>query len=94
MNMTTRILIALVLAAAMPLPAVAQPYPHKVIKMILPFPAGSATDGVSRYIAAELQKSLGQPVIRGEEVRVGGDRALGQARRARRHSEEELTRRS
>ncbi|MCC6196875.1 MAG: tripartite tricarboxylate transporter substrate binding protein [Burkholderiales bacterium] len=63
MNMTTRILIALVLAAAMPLPAVAQPYPHKVIKMILPFPAGSATDGVSRYIGAELQKSLGQPVI-------------------------------
>lgn len=43
--------------------AAAQGYPDRVIKLVLPFPPGSATDGVSRYIAEELRKGLGQTVI-------------------------------
>jgi tripartite-type tricarboxylate transporter receptor subunit TctC len=48
------LLSALLLVAGLPLAAVAQTYPHRAIKMILPFPPGSATDGVARYIAEEL----------------------------------------
>jgi len=43
--------------------AIAQAYPDRPVKMILPFPAGSATDGVSRFIADELRKSLGQTLV-------------------------------
>jgi tripartite-type tricarboxylate transporter receptor subunit TctC len=57
-----RFLAALVLVAALPL-ATAQTYPDRVIKMVLPFPPGSATDGASRFIAEELRKALGQTVI-------------------------------
>ncbi|HEV2512136.1 tripartite tricarboxylate transporter substrate binding protein [Bosea sp. (in: a-proteobacteria)] len=56
-------LLALGFALALPVAALAQAYPSKTITMVLPFPAGSATDGVARFIAEELRKSLGQPVI-------------------------------
>jgi len=62
MNVRAGLLIGL-LAALLPLSVGAQTFPTRPVKMILPFPAGSATDGVSRYIAAELQKGLGQPVV-------------------------------
>ena len=51
------------IAAALPLTAAAQPYPARPIKMVLPFPAGSATDGPARLVAEELRKKLGQPII-------------------------------
>lgn len=77
-----RLLVTLVLVAALPLPAAAQPYPNRVIKMILPFPAGSATDGASRFIAAELQKNLGQPVIIENQPGADGIIAAQNAKRA------------
>ena len=55
--------LATCIAAALPLTAAAQPYPARPIKMVLPFPAGSATDGPARLVAEELRKKLGQPVI-------------------------------
>src|SRR5579862_5554011 len=51
------------LGAALPLVATAQTYPDRPIRMILPLPAGSATDGVARFIAEDLRKALGQPVV-------------------------------
>ena len=53
-------LLALVLAASA---AHAQPYPNKPIRMIVPFPAGSATDGQARLIGAHFQKVFGQSLI-------------------------------
>jgi tripartite-type tricarboxylate transporter receptor subunit TctC len=44
-------------------PARAQSYPSQPVKLIVPFPAGSATDNVARIIGKELQESLGQPFI-------------------------------
>jgi tripartite-type tricarboxylate transporter receptor subunit TctC len=41
----------------------AQGYPAKPIKLIVPFPAASATDSIARVTAAELQQALGQPVV-------------------------------
>ena len=43
--------------------ALAQSYPSKSIKLIVPFPAGGATDIVSRVIAQQLGTELGQSVV-------------------------------
>src|SRR3954468_20899613 len=40
-----------------------QPYPSHAVKLIVPFPAGSATDQVARLTGAELQAALGQPFV-------------------------------
>ena len=50
-------------AAAMPGSAIAQSYPNKVIKWIVPFPPGGPTDSYSRPIAQKLSEVLGQPVV-------------------------------
>ena len=41
----------------------AQTYPTKPVKIVVPFPAGSATDLVARVLSRELQDSLGQPFV-------------------------------
>jgi tripartite-type tricarboxylate transporter receptor subunit TctC len=43
--------------------ALADDYPNRTIKMIVPISAGSITDVASRLAAAELQAKLGQPVV-------------------------------
>ena len=43
--------------------AMAQSYPSKPIKAIVPFAAGSATDQIGRAFAAKVSETLGQPVI-------------------------------
>ena len=40
--------------------AMAQNYPNKPIKFIVPFPAGSATDNVGRILAQAMGEALGQ----------------------------------
>jgi tripartite-type tricarboxylate transporter receptor subunit TctC len=60
-----RILSSLVLlaATAVALPALAQGYPNKPIKFIVPFAAGSATDTVARVVGDHIGKDLKQPVV-------------------------------
>src|SRR3954454_8392297 len=41
----------------------AQTYPTKPVKLVVPFPAGSATDQVARLAGSQLQEALGQPFI-------------------------------
>ena len=43
--------------------ALAQPYPSKPVKLVVPFPAGSATDQIARLVGQELQGALGQPFV-------------------------------
>ncbi len=43
--------------------AVAQDYPTRAITMIVPFPAGGATDTLARYLGEQMRAILGQPVI-------------------------------
>lgn len=63
MRYVTRLISAVFLATAAIMPAVAQQYPTKPIKLILPFPAGGATDVMSRILAEKLTPRLGQTVI-------------------------------
>lgn len=45
------------------LPAAAQTYPTRVIKFVVPFAAGSATDALARIAGEHVSKTLGQSVI-------------------------------
>lgn len=52
--------LALALAAA---PALAQDYPSKPITLVVPFAAGSGTDGVARIVGHKLAERLKQQVL-------------------------------
>ena len=41
----------------------AQNYPARPVKLVVPFPAGSATDQVARLAGSQLQEALGQPFV-------------------------------
>ena len=62
--------VALLGVAAMA-PALAQGFPNKPIKFIVPFPPGSATDTSARYFAKKLSEMTSQPVI--IDNRAGGN---------------------
>jgi tripartite-type tricarboxylate transporter receptor subunit TctC len=55
--------------------ALAQQWPSKPIRYIVPFPPGAFNDTLARTLAAELPKTLGQPVI--VENRPGGNTIIG-----------------
>ena len=56
--------MALFVLLAAPLAALAQAYPTKPIRLVLPYPAGAGgTDLVARLIAGKTGESLGQPIV-------------------------------
>jgi len=73
------IVVAIVLAAGLA-PARAQDYPSRSITVIVPFPAGGASDVVARIVTNQMSKSLGQPFIIENVGGAGG--TLGSARAA------------
>jgi tripartite-type tricarboxylate transporter receptor subunit TctC len=58
-------------------PALAQTWPQKSIRVIVPFPAGGGTDVVARMVADHLSTLLGQPIF--VENRGGANGAVGLA---------------
>jgi tripartite-type tricarboxylate transporter receptor subunit TctC len=41
----------------------AQTYPARPVKLVVPFPAGSATDQIARVMGQQFQEALGQPFV-------------------------------
>jgi tripartite-type tricarboxylate transporter receptor subunit TctC len=56
-------LVALVCVAAFTLPAAAQTYPTRAVRIIVPFPAGGTADVMPRVVADWLSRKWGQPVV-------------------------------
>ena len=57
-------IVAVAAAFAMSAPAAqAQDYPNRLIKIIQGFPPGGNVDLISRILAAEMEKSLGQSIV-------------------------------
>lgn len=69
-----RTILALI-AAALASSALAQSFPVKPLRMIVPFPPGGAADQIGRSIAGRMNETLGQPVIL--ENRSGAAGAVG-----------------
>jgi tripartite-type tricarboxylate transporter receptor subunit TctC len=67
-----------VLAVPGVLPAVAlAQFPAKPIRVVVPFPAGSSTDSVTRVLANSVSQSIGQPLV--VENKAGADGAIAAA---------------
>ena len=68
---TFRLLAATLALAATA--AVAQPYPNKSVKLIVPYPPGGATDVIGRVMAQRLTTALGQQVVVDNRGGAGGN---------------------
>ncbi len=76
------LLSALVGAGVTAQTTVAAEYPAKVVKILVPYPAGGATDVLARLFARGLQERLGQPFIIENKPGAATNIAATQAARA------------
>ena len=67
------VLAALVIAVALASAATAQTWPRQTIRMVVPYPAGGATDAVARMFAARYQEQLGVAVVVENRAGAGGN---------------------
>lgn len=71
MNRPNR-LLCVALLAAMTGGALAQDYPRKPIRVVVPYPPGGVTDLAARLVAPRMGEQLGQPLIVENQPAAGG----------------------
>ncbi len=75
--------MAAALTAGLVLAGPAQAFPDKPITLLIPYPPGGSADMLARPIAAQMQKTVGQPVVLEYRPGAGGTIATGQLARAK-----------
>lgn len=76
-----KVFVAAALLSAVGLAAAQQPYPSKLIRLVVPYPAGGTLDALARTLAPELSRELRQQVI--VENRAGASGMIGTGEVAR-----------
>src|SRR5829696_3606390 len=79
MNMFIR---AIALACLLPSLALAQAFPSKPIRILVPFPAGGTTDIVARLVGQRMSETIGQPVLVENRAGAGGTIAASEVARS------------
>jgi len=68
--------------AAIPCLALAQTYPAKPVRIIVPFPPGGTTDLIARIVQPRFQEYMGQPVLIENRAGAGGSVGAAEAAKA------------
>lgn len=71
--------VALAASALMALPALAQDYPIRPIRILIPFPPGSAADLIARLMATDMSAMLGSGVVVESRAGASGNIAMDAA---------------
>jgi tripartite-type tricarboxylate transporter receptor subunit TctC len=69
-RLAATVVLASVLFLGAPPKSIAQDYPNRIIRLIVPFPPGGPTDVIARIVANSTSPMLGQPIV--VENRPGG----------------------
>jgi len=67
--------LALAGLSALPATALAQAYPSRPVRVVIPFPPGGTLDTVGRQLAQKLSEQMGQPFV--VDNRAGGNGTIG-----------------
>src|SRR5687767_12648749 len=65
--------VLFLLAAAFALPRMAQEYPNKPIRWIVPFPPGGGADATARTISQKMQQNTGKQIVVDYRAGAGGN---------------------
>ena len=75
MKVPTARQLAILVLALLPVAALAQSYPNKPVRLVVPFAPGGTTDIVARVVSEKIFLALGQPMI--VENKAGGGGSVG-----------------
>ena len=74
--------LAAIFAFALAATAAAQPYPARIITIVVPLPPGGATDTLARTLADHMRMTLGQPIVIENVPGAGGTLGIARVVRA------------